>query len=370
MIEVACPKPAYERIVKSGLDKRIKEAKDRLFDIVMGGVNQIGGEEIFEHARKYFRQSQRISERSALYKDILKLDEIIESESFFSEEKDELLIKHPSLLAFAVLGEEVLNFRKYGFETRSQLEESIAGFCLGERWAKELFGFRDKYFWRNGNYKNELTNSYHGDCWAHQTDVSGKDTKQKTLFGEVQVFDTWKDVSGKIKGINADWTDWSNFLIASLRYAEAIGKAKMPEIINWRGFLREIGSVGTMTAEAEFGDASPDWALDELMRAQLLNSDVEKIEEFPICIVGGGDRKNIYFPYVSDGRLLYLRETPEGEIQVKSNCTLIQDKRFSPHLVYDESDLPHLLKGTYSLFARDRSLLPKIIDRFIAETNS
>lgn len=369
MIQIECPKPAYERLVKSGLAKKILESKDKFHDIVIGSISgPPADEDAFRKAKEYFQQKTRESEKTGLYRDILQLEALTEDEESQYKEADEILMQHPSLLAFVILGEDVLNPLNYGFKTRRQLEEAITSFCLGEKWS--LFGLEGDYFWRNGRYKNQLSNSYHGDCWFHQTDVSGKDRVEKTLFADVQVFDTWKDVSGKVNGITADWSDWRNFLMTNLRYAEAIGNARMPEIINWREILKQVGSVGTATTEAMFGEETPEWALDELTKAPILRGDTEKLENIPISIVSGSlDSRNIFFPYVSDRRLIYLKEDENGSIVVPTNFMELQNKRFSPHLVYEEADLPHLLRGTYRLFARDRSLLPKIMDRFTTKVS-
>ena len=53
-----------------------------------------------------------------------------------------------------------------------------------------------------------------------------------------------------------------------------------------------------------------------------------------------------------------------GHIELNFPNSIFDGQRFKPVVIYDEDDLPDLLKGTYKLFARDRTPLPKIMDFF------
>ena len=367
MLDIVCTKPAYDRLVKTGLDKRILAQKDAINDILIHNDISKAGRALIKEARKEVLSTDRkISERTAAYNDILAFERRVDEEPSinFSDFTD-LLIQHSHFLGLLVLGNELFNAQEYCFHSTRALSEAVTAFCIGEKWNALSF-FRDKFAWRQGDCKNELTNGYHGDCWFHQTDVSGNERKETTLFGEVERFDAWKDVSGCVKGVNADYSDWGSFLMANLRYAEAIGKKTMPEIVNWRDILEQAGSVGTQTTEAMFGESNPDWILESLLENPLLNADTkEKLKVFPIAIKCNSGI--IYYPCVLEKKLQYIREDKDGKIELPFLSGIFENKRFSPYIVYEQADLPELLKGTYKLFARDRSLIPRIIDGFLAQ---
>lgn len=360
MVRVECPKPAYDRLVKSGLDNKIFASEGKITDIISGPYLESGiFYDLIKEAEEHMtRQDLKINEKTSLYKDILGVNSHADEYGFVSGDKEELLIKFPGLLAFAALGDDLFRYAEYGFSNIRQLMESVASFCLGkEIRARQEGGY---YYWRHGKYKNKLSNEWHGDCHFFQTDASGEDYKVNTLFGQEEVFDTWKDVMGCSKGVNAGYDYWQTLLTITLLYAKAIGKQKMPEIVNWRDVLKEVGSAGTCTAEAEFGSGVGGLEIDD--RYILIEG-----EEMKNILLFIGEVDNYYYPYVSDNKLFYIKEDPQGQIELPFERGFIAGKRFSPYIVYEGDELPEILKGTYRLFARDRRLLPKIMDAFLSK---
>ena len=361
--DIECPNPAYNRIINSELYERILQKREQI-EFLVDIPYEMPGKRIIHQARAiFFNPDRRISERSEVARDILELERIFDEEDFYlaDERVVEAMLTHPALIANIILGEDVLRFRNYGFPTRRSLETALVSFAIGEEESFDSTMNRD-YVWRNGDMKNTISQNTHGDLYAGQTDVSGKESTETTLFGEVQEFDVVKrDV--EYRGISA-YQDWSQFLAATLRYAEAIGRADLPEIVNWRDVLEQTGSVGTNTTEAMFGDGGMDMT-EFLMREPILQERVS-LNSWPLTIFAGSDY--IFLPYVKDRDLLYLEEKEDGEVEVQSNCPTIDKKRFSVCLRFSESDLPHILRATYKYFARDRSKLPKIMSAFINKT--
>ncbi len=360
---IECPVPAYNRLVKSGLVKKLADKKELIKDILLSACFEINAEDIFEDVRRKIERgrNEMISERTQLYADINSLDVEIKEEGGEFYNKEEKLMNNPSLLAFAVLGEEVLGFQKFGFPSRRSLEESITSFCIGER---HLLYMDSDYIWRNGKFKNTISNSNHGDLYFGQVDISGKDAKVQTLFGFEEEFDAFKKTENSIKNANAHHDCWGNFLAATLKYAEAIGKIDIPEIKNWKETLSNTGSVPTFTAEAEFGESGHEVLLSMLKDSQIMREG-EMVKTFPLYIPSSGNTD--YYPYYSkDGKLFYLTEEEKGEIKMPVEAeSRFAGLRLSKYIEYSQEDLPHLLKGTYRMFARDRRLLPKIMREFV-----
>src|SRR3989338_503934 len=362
---VVCPKPAYDRLDKSGLIRLIKSKKRQITDLLLLGdfEGEIGT--LVNLARTNFLNTdKRISERSEMFRDIVEFDLGLDEENFGapSNMREELTLKHPSLLAYLILGEKVFDFEKLGFPTRRSLEKSIASFCIGER----LWSFGDKeWIWRRGDFRYEISQNVHGDLYAHQIDVSGKDYIEKTLLGDWNIFDTLKLHNRAFQGIFA-YQDWSQFLVASLKYAEAIGKSKMPEIAQWKEVLNKVGAVGTATAECEFGGSGGDFSTEILFDNDII-IEGKGSEKFTLCVYGDGN--NDFVPYVNNGNLCYLFKDKEGEIELQDHGRFFENGRYKKVLEYAPEDLPEVLKATYRFFARDRSMLPKIMNKFIGETS-
>jgi len=356
MFRFECPKPAYDRIIKSNLYNLILEKKELIRDIILYRQPFWSdfGKKVLEESKTYvYGWKNKISGQWIHYREMLEFDETFEKEDFVFEIAP-FLIRYPGFLASLVLGEEISNFEKLGFPSRKSLEESITSFCVGE---KHVVGRKDRsYFWRNGNLKNEISSNEHGDFYASQTDVSGEDyvKKEKTIFGEgqIRVIGTVKE-SPKSNAIRAH-QDWTMFLISILKYARHLEKERMPEIVNWKDVLKETGFIGTNTAEAYGGSRFERYLIERPILIQ-----GESLEMFPIFI--GED----FIPYVKDNKLIYLMGEGNGEISLDFTGRFFENSKFSKVNEYSPEDIPYMLRATYKLFARDRTLLPKIMEAFI-----
>jgi hypothetical protein len=365
MIEnIECTNPAYVRLEKHGLIARISKKKNKIHDMSLyNGFDD--SDKIIEELKQFIKAHPGSNEENELQNDLsLFFYEIDEperedgKEDYYNSLKFEHFAgKHPSFLASYALGRDVLRYREFEFPSRRRLDEAVAAFCLGER---QVFGLmHDNWVWRNmpRNLKNEISLNMHGDLYASQCDVSGNE--HNGLFPEIVLFESMKDAEKKSVFAHQDW---SQFLTCALKYAQYLGKEKMPEIVNWREVLESIGGgVGTNTAEA-FGGTASEWEIDMLMETPLLEQG-KSPSTFPLAL---HSRESSSIAYLSDGMLAYVREDEHGKPLAEFKGTRIEDRKFSRFIEYDSSDLPQVLKASYKYFARDRSILPKIMEKFIA----
>jgi len=352
---VECPDPAYNRLVRSGLDRFVYSKKRVVVDVLSGYFDDEPLKSIIDVAVSSLGERGKIDRLNGTFNDILNFDVETQEQYFGSEfgRIRDLSLKYPGFLAYAILGDHVLDHEDFGFPSVRSLEESIVSFCIGE----DVYGLGDReWVWRNGGWKNRICQTVHGDLYVDQSDVSGRDYMERGLFGDLEVFDTFKNVEGR--GISG-YQDWSQFLISILRYADNVGMSKIREIVDWREILDEIGGgIGTNTAECEFGGG--DFGFQSLFGYELF-SDENKLEGFPLHIFGSRDLS--FLPYIEKGNLLYLREDENGEYDFDNN--FLNSKRFRKVLEYNAGDIPEVLKANYKYFARDRTLLPKIMDWFV-----
>ena len=367
-MKIECLNPAYNKILSAGLDKKILEKKPLIgYEILLHrSIYFENCEEFFNKEKKLFLNSDiKISSKSETAKKILELEkEFTNSHLWMPEEFEKLLIKYPVFLGKIVLGEEIYNYEKFGFPTQKSLEESISAFCIGEK--EIVYSSNSEDFWRTGNLKNCISLNMHGDLYASQTNVFGKSRIENTLFGDVEVFERYKE-DVESSGISAH-QDWSEFLLAALKYAQFIGEKEIPEIKNWKNFLERLGGGrGTATSEAMFGTSFSEWELERFMETPVLNNKLEKLERFPLSIHSGLD--SVSYPYISENKLFYLKENESGNISLEKFSHIYKDKNFSRVLEYSEEDLIPLLSAIYKYFARDRRKMGKILDYFNSKNN-
>jgi len=366
-MRIECLNPAYSKIVKSGLDKKILEKKHLIgYDVLLHrSIYFENCEEFFNKEKDLFlNPNRKISSQSETSRKILELEKEFNGNYFWDpDEFGKLLIKYPAFLGKIVLGEEIHNYEKFGFSSQKSLEESISAFCIGEQ---EIFYFsRTKDFWRTGNLKKGISLNSHGDLYAYQINVFGKSRIENTLFGDVEVFEIYKE-DAESSGISAH-QDWSEFLLAALKYAQFLGKKEIPEIKNWKDFLESLGGGrGTATSEAMSETNFSEGELGMLMETPILRDNI-KLEGFPLAIYSKFN--SFSYPYISENKLFYLIENESGNISLEKFSHIYKDKNFSKVLEYSEEDLIPILSATYKYFARDRSKMTKILDYFNSKNN-
>lgn len=386
--DLVCPRPAYERLEANGLIKRIlkKDTREAVDDILLHSnpYDYEGEKTVLSFIKKGADNgiptlspfSGRVmQEHTEMFRNINAFYQEFDTEPFEGgfEHFESLLVKYPDFLGYLALQNDLPEkYSQFGFPTRKSLAEAVTSFCIGE--TELIRNWGNEIAWRNRNFKNVIFLNEHGDLYAGQIDVSGKDEFIQTLFGPVNVFDTMKQIPER-KAVHA-YQDWSQFLIATLKYAQQIGMADMPEITRWREHLEKFGGgVGTNTAEAMFGSGGLERTMieNEMQEAEITTCGV-KIKEskkWPLTI---SSRESTFFPYLRR-KLIYLKEIKDGKEKQKGfkipefEGTTLADSRFEKTLQYDETDLPLILGATYKFFARDRTLLPVIMNIFLKITS-
>jgi hypothetical protein len=241
------------------------------------------------------------------------------------------------------LGEELFNYEKFNFPSLRSLEEAVVSYRICE-WSNMDGVYSSEYLvWRNNGKKNVLHQDMHGDMYVSQVDVSGNDEEILTLFGAKTVFDSMK-VSPDRGGVYG-YQDWSGYLLAGLKFAERLGKPKMPEIVNWHDYYKSTHMGGN------YSEAGSDASMDiQHYTTRPVISKGEKLDNFPLSICGWD--QNYKYPYFEDDKLFYIQEDKKGNIDLSDLAPFLKDKKFSKDVEYSESDLPNILKGCYKLFSR------------------
>lgn len=363
---VSCSNIAYEKIINSKLRNILFNKRDTLQDIVLFRDFYKFNHIFCEAKKSVFNKDRGISERSESSKNIFLLDQEIKENQEMYKDIKELLAKYYSFLPRVILGEQVFSPEKFGFFSTTSLEKALTGFILGQ---EDFFESRENYSWRNkvNETKNTISLSLHGDWFVSQSKTPSK--LEETFFGET--FDSLI-IDEDSKGFSI-YQDTSNFLISTLRYAMHLGKEKSPDILKWKEVLEEEGFVGTATTEALMGSDD----LSRLIIADKLKGDIftsdKKVDSYPLTIYGvnySSKGVNCTYPYFEGENFCFLKNSPSGEISFKSNlrendfCL----ERYSKSVEYTKEDLPHLLRASYRLFSRQRSLLPVIMEEFISLT--
>jgi hypothetical protein len=306
--EIVCPDPAYEQLKKSGLIDIIKMKSDVVSSEL---IDSYPRDYIVGNAKAFLRNNpvNFKGEKFMVLKDLLAVDVATSDEDYFGSSSDynKLLVKHPTYLTVALLGNDIFKYREFGFRDRGQLEEAVVSFCFGEKY--DFLTGSDQWNWRSNGKKNNIFRNVHGDLSVSQYDCSGKDYLEDTLFGKERVIECTKRPESS--GFGA-YQDWSEFLVSLLHYSKKIGREGIDEIKNWRGVLKEIGGGrGGFYTEAFGGRNDCDFSAHMLFLSQFMSAG-EKLEEIPFTIPNRGGRTIPFFD--GEESLLYLRESEDGNM--------------------------------------------------------
>jgi hypothetical protein len=340
---VTCSFEAYRRLESSGVLDRIHERYGDVSSFMLYGslhVEPVGGV-IFENAENvYFDRNRGISEASVMAGDVLNLEK--ELEDVYDIEKDNLFYEYPAFLSKVVLDDDV-DYKSKGFNSLADLYRAVVAYCVDSRFEIGRTN-QDNYIWRNEKFKNNIHLNVHGDFFVHQDDISSK--LERTLFGEK--FDVAK--SSDFGFGMSSYQDSSSFLFAVLKYAEHVGMKDIPEIVDWKKTLDDVGSIGTATTECLMGGGRLGFGFFE----RELAVEDSKERGYPI-LFNGMASGNYTVPFVSK----------EGDFCIKSYNSEDVITGDGPRLSFGAEDVADLLKGTYRLFTRDKSLMPKILEGFL-----
>lgn len=348
--EIICPDPAYEQLKKSGLMDRILSepvkstiAHSLLYNSLEDSLDDIG--------EKLMANSN--GEYASVYNELLHCEGDADSDALFHE-FESLLKRHPVYLGHLALGEDILKYEEFGFPNRKSLERAITSFCIGER--HEFRNYGDNWAWRNNGFKNEISRNEHGDLSVSQMDSSGEDYLDKTLFGDVRIFESMKETTSDGFGL---YQDWSSFLGSLLKYSEKIGMSEIPEIANWKETLEEIGGGTSGFYTEAFGGLSGTESYAHMLMYNPLMCDGEELEMRPFLVL---NRDSSTLPFFQDGKLLYLRKDENGDIEL--NTRPFENDRFRKVVEYNSEDLSNAMRATLKYFARSREMIPAIMNEF------
>ena len=343
-----CTDYALEKLKKAGLDKRIEEFD--FYDLVYGGYfNSKKDMRIIEKARKFVSNiRKKDSDRYAVFRDILDLKDEVEDEGYFSSDFNKKLIKHPGIMGYYLLKDDLFDAKKFKFPSSMRLAEAIAGYYFGE-----VRVFREAWIWRTKGIKNEVIQTMHGDLSACQSNVSG--WHEKDFFNHEDFEAIKKDA---FTGSISAYQDFSIYLLSALKYAEFLGKARIPEIRNWKEVMKETCQIAGAYTEAMFGREHY-FDLEFMFEAPLLSD--KKIEMWPLHIPS--QYSSAFYPYIKNNNLLFYAETKkEGE--TLTDLRHFEGKKFIKCLEYCEKDLTEILKANYKLFAREKGKMYTIMEMF------
>lgn len=336
---IECPIPALKKLADSKILDRIIETEKEWSSALLGHHFYLSEfAEVFEDAEELFKDKGRTDEYQYLYKQVLELEVKLQENNC---NKHKILENHPFVLGYFILRDELFDYKQFGFNSRKQLEECITSYCLSDKEG------HNEYIWISDNRKNLIDNYNHGDFFAGQTDISGRIWKETTLFGEIEQFDTKKEVD--MAGMGCGFEQWQIFLGMILKYAMHLGKENMDEIVNWKDVCLEIGTSPSCSAEAFGTGEISKYHLYDPLHVKATKPDRT------IAYMSNGDRT--FVPVLDDGKMIFYANN--GEIELPTVMG-----KYSPFLEYHEQDLPDLLKGTYKCFSRDRSIMPIILEKF------
>lgn len=353
--EIICSKPAYDRLKNAGIIELIDSKKQTLIDLFIMNDFSNEIEETINEAYDYiYNKNEKINEKTLFYKDIIEFDIETKDCFYYSDKIKQESLKHPALVSYLILKNEIFSYKSFGFQTIKSLEESVVSYVIGER---TYNSYENELVWRNNKYRHAISLNIHGDLYAEMIDISENEKKTKGLFEELIEFEAIKSIQER-QGIYA-YQDWSEFLVTLLKYSKIIGLENIYEIVSWKEVLNEVGSITTNTAEAMFGGT---YDKSEILFMNDILIKGKKVENFPMLIQNS---EKFFIPYLQDENLHFLKSDENGDIKINEDLKIFNDKKFKSVLCYTPLDMPNALKATYKFFARDKTLLPKIMDYFL-----
>ena len=262
-------------------------------------------------------------------KDALNLEKAVGAEQHLLR-MEPFAFEHPFLVARMVSGKDLEQFHSYGFSSKRNFAKGVAAYCISER--AQIAGDKQEYSWINTSYKNKITLCSHGDLGVTQIDIRGK--------AEEILINPPKEGFGLKQ-------DWSPFLVAILKYAEAMRKKNIPLIQNWRETARKVRTSNAC------GTTIPERAKEESFEAETLFTQGLYPLEAPLFITSD------IVASLNENRLEMLCKDENGSVNLWNGKL-----KMRPFLTYFPHDLHHLLTANYQLFARSTKDMAGIMDYF------
>jgi hypothetical protein len=324
---IICSRQGYEKLERAQIQDRTHKKRDALNRVFL--FRSIWQDEPEKVASEIKNSSG--TELQEDREDLQELERKLDEETNIFQ-MEPFVFENPLLVGRLVFGDDLDNFSKYEFKTKTDFARTIVAYCICER--EEIQRDSCSVSWRNETYKNSVKLINHGDLSVLQKDITGR-------LGEDIIINPCSQGFGLKQ-------DWSPFLVSVLKYAEAIGKKEIPEIRDWRTLARKLRTANVWSTNIpDKSDKEPEFQIKQLFLSGLTPI------EYPIHI------NSEIFPMFSEGSLEILRENPQGDIKLFRG-TITASKIIS----YSPEDIPFLLKANYQLFARSVNDMAQIMDYF------
>jgi len=272
------------------------------------------------------------------------LEQVSKNQSTFSLAED-LLVASGEITDMILTPEEKTNYRQFGIEALSQLDGTIASYCLG-KYDTDILGRRIKYNWRNSKHKTTISGCTHGDLQIYQIDVIPKINKD-TIDGTETV-----QLSGKLPacGINADYNYWLHLAAIAMKYADTVN-IEVPEIKNWRKLMEKYGWDGKIVSSDSggIGFGSFPYEYSESVMAQK----PDKLETMKLKksffgrLCPNANHTTWWYPIIDEeDNLLFCINRPAkepGKTITLENYMSVEE--YLPTLKFSKYDALHLFKG-------------------------
>lgn len=291
-----------------------------------------------------------------------------------------LLKRSPLAAAALVCGFDLFNLAEESqFGSLPEFARAYA-VALLEQYERDSL-YRDSYEWIGQNVHNTVFTSIHGDMLYSQVKI-GVPVRKIDLLPD----DSYLDFKSTIdpSAINPKSTesvqsgvllyqDGSPMLCALLDFARREGLSKIREIAQWKSVLEEVGEFHTNTAEA-FG--SNEEFMERMISESILLSQDYRVESdegrqcsFISWSVRGygtsdGEDRAFYYPFYQRGELLFLKADSQGDFRMSGDLGNLSESRYRVMLRFEKEDISQALRGTLKLFARDRHLMGRLMERF------
>ncbi len=315
--------------------------------------------DVCEKAKNLLKEPGKVSLQAIQRaKKILELENILNDHHGGHIDDDEIIkmLGKSGLLTFVVLKSFEVDSVKLGFGSDAELDAGIAAYCIS---MKHRY---DDFIWRYKNFKNTLSNSWHGDLHFRQENISANLRREKGLFDIIEIYDIYKtDKDTFSTGFSFLFSNWGALLRTILGFIDHLGLKDADFVKNWKEYFDK--NIGTATTESMCGGSGRYEDLIMHLFAEWCNIPVikEKGEEpkTKYTTMQFGDANRLVSPFIFNDILCIGYKTDDSPDAVL-NRTPVKGV-----IQYEPEELPKLLEGTLIKYARDRREAMEIMEHFM-----
>lgn len=315
----------YELLENTGLGKRIDDRWNELSKLVPltavmyeGDVDEILEKDIPDERRRKIQNWAKGRDEFDMHPD--------EFFTISGEVTDALLTR-----------KEQKEYVKSGIISLSELDGLLASYCMTKYFDHPL---REAYVWRSEDFKTRIFGDTHGDLQMRQIELKPK--SKSTLFG------VKPELFGELPSrfINADYSYWPITVATSLKFADTVG-IKIPEVEDWRGFLKEeYGWSGTIKRAYHgigYDNLVYDYNSDILAELPDKTNIMDVKKRFFGFMRPNADTERFYLPVIDEDKNLVFFSNSGGSTKL---APLGEPTNCQPEVVIKKDEASHLFKGT------------------------